>query len=64
MIIEQLAEDSAAYFVRRTGYLRERCEKLEAAARAALELLEDPDAEPDAADAVTAALRDALKNPG
>jgi hypothetical protein len=64
MIIEQLAEDSAAYFVRRTGYLRERCEKLEGAARAALVLLEDPDAEPEAADAVTAALRDALKIPG
>ena len=64
MILEQLAEPEIAYFVRRTGYLRERVERLEAAARAALELLEDPDAEPDAADAVTAALRDALKNPG
>ena len=63
MIIEQLAEDSAAYFVRRTGYLRERCERLEVAARAALALLEDPDTEPEAADAVTAALRDALKIP-
>jgi hypothetical protein len=63
MIIEQLAEDSAAYFVRRTGYLRERCERLEAAARAALALLEDPDAEPEAADSVTGALRDALKHP-
>jgi hypothetical protein len=64
MNIEELAEPSAAYFVRRTGYLRDRCEKLETAARAALELLEDPDAEPEAADAVAAALRDALKIPG
>ena len=53
----------AVYFMEQTAFLRERVSKLEAAARDALALLNDGDAEPEDADAVTAKLREALNGP-
>ena len=50
----------AVYFMEQTAFLRERVSKLEAAARDALALLNDGDAEPENADAVTAKLREVL----
>lgn len=57
------ADLPAAYFVEQTAFLRERVSKLEAAARDALALLNDGDAEPESADAVMAKLREALNGP-